>query len=102
MRKMFQLLYRDSNGNKFSLIGQMDKDGWWSYQLISGHNPDGQYIMLTNHWDDLPLTGKLTYVQNIILEKSKKYSALEMVTVREARKAQKLLGYNPNVQVGID
>ena len=58
MTKIFQLLFCDGNGNRYSLIGlQCEKTGWWDYQLHSGWLPSGSLCMVDNLFKELPLVG---------------------------------------------
>lgn len=82
MTKMFQMLYKDCNGNKFSLIGtQCEKTGWWDYTVHLGWLPSGSPCLITDHFKELPLTGNTVSVIDFI-EKQRKME--KVITVRDA------------------
>ena len=82
MVKMFQMLYKDSNGNKFSLVGSQDNSsGWWDYSVHYGWLPSGSPCLLTDRFKNLPLIGNLIAVVATI-EEERKFD--KVITVRDA------------------
>lgn len=82
MVKMFQMLFKDTNGNKFSLVGeQNDKTGWWDYSVHIGWLPSGSPCLVTDHFKELPLIGNPVSVIESI-EKQRKME--KVITVRDS------------------
>ena len=69
MTKMFQMMFKDSNGNKLSLVGMQDeKNGWWDYSVHSGWLPSGMQHYVGDHFGDLPIVGNSFAVTKLIQE----------------------------------
>jgi len=85
MTKIFQGLFKDDSGNKFSLIGhQDDKTGWWDYSLHLGWLPNGTAYLVKDHFKDLPLIGnQITVVETI--QKLKNFD--KVITIRDSIEA---------------
>lgn len=82
MIKMFQMLYTDTNGNKFSLVGSQDTNcGWWDYSVHYGWLPSGPAHLITDHFKDLPLIGNPIHVAGTIQD-AKKFD--KVITLRDA------------------